>query len=158
MQKCLLQNTYQNVQALASDFVFLAQPIFCSVSFLLSLLLFILLSLSLSFSLSLSLLSSQIQSLSPSLFPSSTHSFVPYSFLPLSLKLFFIVSLPLSLPICSHIELEFQSEGWWQRPHTRLRCRQCKCSLVENPNLRSIKCHGCKKQMETRSSFVFWYL
>jgi len=31
---------------------------------------------------------------------------------------------------------EFESEGWWQRPHTRGRCRQCKCCLVENPNFR----------------------
>ena len=31
----------------------------------------------------------------------------------------------------------------------RVRCRQCKCSLVENPNLRSSKGHGCEKQMKT---------
>jgi len=36
---------------------------------------------------------------------------------------------------------EFESEGWSQRPHTRVRCRQCKCSLVENPSFRSSKCH-----------------
>jgi len=36
------------------------------------------------------------------------------------------------------------------------RCRQCKCSLVENPNLKRSKCHkqmktkGCEKQMKTR--------
>jgi len=35
---------------------------------------------------------------------------------------------------------EFESGGWWQRPHTRVRCRQCKCSLVENPIFRSSKC------------------
>jgi len=29
---------------------------------------------------------------------------------------------------------EFESGGWWQRPHTRGRCRQYKCSLVENHN------------------------
>jgi len=28
---------------------------------------------------------------------------------------------------------EFESGGWWQRPRKRVRCRQCKCSLVENP-------------------------
>jgi len=44
---------------------------------------------------------------------------------------------------------EFESEGWRQRPHTRGRCRQCKCSLVENPSFRSSKCHGCDKQMKT---------
>ena len=44
---------------------------------------------------------------------------------------------------------EFESGGWWQRPHTRVRCRQCKCSLVENPSFRSRKCHGCEKQMKT---------
>ena len=27
---------------------------------------------------------------------------------------------------------EFESGGWWQRPHTRVRCRQCKYCLVEN--------------------------
>ena len=47
-------------------------------------------------------------------------------------------------------EIELESEGWWQRPHTRVRCRQCKCSLVENLSLRSNKCHGCKKQMMTK--------
>ena len=36
---------------------------------------------------------------------------------------------------------EFESGGWWQRPHTRVRCRQCKCSLVENPSFESSKCH-----------------
>jgi len=38
---------------------------------------------------------------------------------------------------------------WWpdtlpeferQRPHTEVRCRQCKCRLVENPSFRSSKC------------------
>ena len=33
--------------------------------------------------------------------------------------------------------------------HTRGGCRQCKCSLVENPSFRSSKCHGCEKQMKT---------
>jgi len=47
---------------------------------------------------------------------------------------------------------EFESAGWWQRPHTRGRCTQCKCSLVENPSFRSSKCHGCEKQMKTKSS------
>ena len=29
-----------------------------------------------------------------------------------------------------------QSGGWWQRPHKRVRCRQYKCSLVENPSFK----------------------
>ena len=44
--------------------------------------------------------------------------------------------------------LEFESGGWWQRPHKQMRCRQCKCSLVENPSFKSSKCHGCGKQMK----------
>jgi len=40
---------------------------------------------------------------------------------------------------------EFESGGWWQRPHTRVKCRQCKCSLVENPSFRSSKCHASEK-------------
>jgi len=36
---------------------------------------------------------------------------------------------------------EFESGGWWQRPHKRVRCRQCKCSLVENPSFKSSQCH-----------------
>jgi len=44
---------------------------------------------------------------------------------------------------------EFESGGWWQRPHTRVKCRQRKCSLVENLSFRSSKCHGCEKQMKT---------
>jgi len=36
---------------------------------------------------------------------------------------------------------EFESGGWWQRPHKRVRCRQCQCSLVENPSFKSSKCH-----------------
>ena len=47
---------------------------------------------------------------------------------------------------------EFESGGWWQRPHTRVRCRKCKCSLVENPSFRSSKCHGCGKQMKTKDT------
>ena len=43
-----------------------------------------------------------------------------------------------------------QSAGWWQRPHKRVRCRQYKCSLVENPSFKSSKCHGCGKQMKTK--------
>jgi len=35
---------------------------------------------------------------------------------------------------------EFESGGWWQRPHTRVKCRQCKCRLVENPSFKSSKC------------------
>jgi len=54
---------------------------------------------------------------------------------------------------------EFESGGWWQRPHTRVKCRQRKCSLVENLSLRSSKCHGCEKQMKTNgkrlNSIVF---
>jgi len=30
-----------------------------------------------------------------------------------------------------------------------VRCRQCKCSLVENLRFKSNKCHGCVKQMKT---------
>ena len=45
---------------------------------------------------------------------------------------------------------EFESGGWWQRPHTRVRCRHCKCSLVVNPSFRSSKCHGCEQQMKTK--------
>ena len=45
---------------------------------------------------------------------------------------------------------EFESGGWWQRPHKRVRCRQCKCSLVENPIFKSSKCRGCGKQMKTK--------
>jgi len=45
---------------------------------------------------------------------------------------------------------EFESGRWWQRPHKRVRCRQCKCSLVENPSFESSKCHGCGKQMQTK--------
>jgi len=29
-------------------------------------------------------------------------------------------------------------------------CRQCQCSLVENPSFKSRKCHGCGKQMKTK--------
>ena len=32
---------------------------------------------------------------------------------------------------------EFESGGWWQRPHTRGRWWLCKFSLVENPDFRS---------------------
>jgi len=35
---------------------------------------------------------------------------------------------------------KFENGGWWQRPHKRVRCRQCKCSLVENPSFKSSKC------------------
>ena len=37
---------------------------------------------------------------------------------------------------------EFESRGWWQRLHKQVRCRQCKCSLVENPSFKSSKCQG----------------
>ena len=42
---------------------------------------------------------------------------------------------------CPDTLLEFKSGGWWQRPHKRVRCRQCKCSLAENPSFKSSKCH-----------------
>jgi len=45
---------------------------------------------------------------------------------------------------------EFESEGRWQRPHTRVKCMQRKCSLVKNPGFRSSKCNGCKKQRKTK--------
>jgi len=34
---------------------------------------------------------------------------------------------------------EFESGGWCQRQYKRVRCRQCKCSLVENPSFESSK-------------------
>jgi len=37
---------------------------------------------------------------------------------------------------------EFESGGWWQRPHKRVRCSPCKCSLVENPSFKSGKCQS----------------
>jgi len=45
---------------------------------------------------------------------------------------------------------EFESEGWWQRPQTRVKCRHCCCGFVENPSLRSNKCHGCEKRMQAK--------
>jgi len=45
---------------------------------------------------------------------------------------------------------EFESGGYWPRPHTRVRCRQCKCIIVENPSFRSSKFHGCEKQLRQR--------
>ena len=44
----------------------------------------------------------------------------------------------------------FESEGWWQRPRTRVKCRHCCCGFVENLSLRSSKCHGCEKRMQTK--------
>ena len=38
---------------------------------------------------------------------------------------------------------EFESGGWWQRPHKQVRCRRHKCSLVENPSFKSSNCQGC---------------
>ena len=35
---------------------------------------------------------------------------------------------------------ELESGRWWQRPHTQVKCGQCKCSLVENLSFRSSKC------------------
>ena len=43
---------------------------------------------------------------------------------------------------------EIESEGWWQRPHVQVKCRQSKYILFEDPGFRSSKCHGCKKQMK----------
>jgi len=42
---------------------------------------------------------------------------------------------------------EFESGGWWQRLHKRVRRRQCICSLVENPSFKSSKCHASKKSI-----------
>ena len=47
---------------------------------------------------------------------------------------------------------EFEGEEWWQRPHSRGRCRQRKCSLIENPGFRSCKCHWFTKQMKTKGN------
>jgi len=32
----------------------------------------------------------------------------------------------------------------------RVRCRQCKCGLVENTSFRSSKCHRCEKKIKTK--------
>jgi len=53
-----------------------------------------------------------------------------------------VVARPDTLP-------EFESGGWWQRPHKRMRCRQCKYSLVENLSFGSSKCPGCEKHTKT---------
>ena len=45
---------------------------------------------------------------------------------------------------------EFESEGWWQRPQTRARCKHCRCGFVENLSLRSNLCHGCERRMQTK--------
>jgi len=45
---------------------------------------------------------------------------------------------------------EFESGGWWQKPHTRGRCRQCKCSSVENPSFRSSQCLGVRSKSRPR--------
>jgi len=45
---------------------------------------------------------------------------------------------------------EFESEGWLQWPQTRVKCRNCRCGFVEHPSLRSIKCHGREKRMQTK--------
>ena len=45
---------------------------------------------------------------------------------------------------------ELECGGWLQRPHKRVRCRQCKCSVVENPSFKSNKCHGCENRMQTK--------
>ena len=44
---------------------------------------------------------------------------------------------------------EFKSEGWWQRPQTRVKFRQCRCGSVENPSLRSDKYSMCEDRMLT---------
>jgi len=46
---------------------------------------------------------------------------------------------------------EFETEGWWQRPQTRVKCRHCRCGFVENPSLRSNK-YGCEWQMQTKGT------
>jgi len=45
---------------------------------------------------------------------------------------------------------EFESRGWWQRPQTRAKCRYCSCGVVENPSLKSNKCHGFERRMQTK--------
>jgi len=45
---------------------------------------------------------------------------------------------------------EFESGGWWQRPHTRVKCRQCQCGFVEKPSLGSSKCHRCERRIEIK--------
>ena len=45
---------------------------------------------------------------------------------------------------------EFESEGWWQRPQTRVKCGHCRCGFVTNPSLRSNQCHGCEERMQTK--------
>ena len=48
---------------------------------------------------------------------------------------------------------EFESEGCWQRPQTWVKCRHCptsRCGFIKNPSLRSNKCHGCEKQIQTK--------
>ena len=45
---------------------------------------------------------------------------------------------------------EFESQRWWQRPQTWVKCRYCHCCFVEYPSLRSNKCHGREKQMQTK--------
>jgi len=42
---------------------------------------------------------------------------------------------------------EFESGGWWQRPHKRVRFRHFSSSLVENPNFKSSKCHASEKSI-----------
>jgi len=45
---------------------------------------------------------------------------------------------------------EFESELWWQRPQTRAKRKRCRCGFVENLSLRSNKCHGCERRMQTK--------
>jgi len=45
---------------------------------------------------------------------------------------------------------EFEIEGWWQRPQTRVMCSQCRCGFVENLSLKSNKCHGCEEHMQNK--------
>ena len=45
---------------------------------------------------------------------------------------------------------EFEIAGWWQRPNTRARCRQCKCSLSNDLKIlvfRAAIVSGCERQM-----------
>jgi len=44
----------------------------------------------------------------------------------------------------------FENEGWWQMPKTGVKCKHCRCGLVDNPSLKSNKCHECGRPMQTK--------
>ena len=46
---------------------------------------------------------------------------------------------------------EFESERWWHRPQTRVKCIHDLCGFVENPSLKGNKCNGCRKRMQGKS-------